>query len=256
MPFETKRQSARNTTLTFAAAFVLAATGCGAAGHRTVQSRQAAPASADTDGSAAAVSGPALAGSSRQARSTRPAPVDPLALPDELRITIVGAEKLSLVRTEIETEGRSRALVQLDGAISVTITNPSSSPVRLVHMNPTNLVFTRTSTGEIFSLLRPCSPALQTDLLALADLPDDEGGLAGLAERPPRNNQAFRRRSIPARGVARRSDTPGILASRALRAGRLDAGTRSGYFAADAKSEAHDTGMRPRADEDLSLIHI
>ena len=56
-----------------------------------------------------------------------------------------------------------------------------------------------------------------------------------LAKRPPRNKLAFLRRSIPARCVARRSHTPGMLAPRAFYAGRLDAGRRSVYFPPVAK---------------------
>ena len=62
------------------------------------------------------------------------------------------------------------------------------------------------------------------------------GRLLAQAKRPARNKLAFLRRSIPARGVARRSHTPGMFAPRALRAGRLEAGRRSVYFPPVAKS--------------------
>jgi len=79
------------------------------------------------------------------------------------------------------------------------------------------------------------------------------------AQGSSRNNLAFRRRCIPARGVARRSHTPGVLAPCALRAGRLDAGTRSGYFAPSpqgllrnnsrscGRADGRASGLRPRA---------
>jgi len=64
---------------------------------------------------------------------------------------------------------------------------------------------------------------------------DDGVTDAARPKRPAGNKLAFLRRSIPARRVARRSHTPGMLAPRALRAWRLDAGRRSVYFPPDAK---------------------
>jgi hypothetical protein len=105
-------------------------------------------------------------------RSDRPAP------PARLEIALRGAESLALVEFLAPGEKRGQGTVQLVGELSVSITNPGPAPVRLVHMNPANFVFTRVDTGASFSLLHPCEPGL---LVASMDTPprlSAEGELA------------------------------------------------------------------------------
>jgi hypothetical protein len=83
-----------------------------------------------------------------------------LAAPERLEIALRGVEKLSLVEFLAPGQKRGQGAVQLVGKITVSIKNPSETPVRLVHMNPANLVFTRVDSGAHFSLLHPCDPGL------------------------------------------------------------------------------------------------
>jgi hypothetical protein len=69
-------------------------------------------------------------------------------------------EGLRLVEYLMKGERPGGGTVHLTGAVTVTISNPSAAPVRLVHMDPANLVFTRLDTGERFSVLHPCEPGL------------------------------------------------------------------------------------------------
>jgi hypothetical protein len=83
-----------------------------------------------------------------------------LAVPERLEIALRGVEKLSLVELLAPGQKRGQGAVQLMGKIAVSIKNPSETPVRLVHMYPANLVFTRVDSGTHFSLLHPCDPGL------------------------------------------------------------------------------------------------
>lgn len=82
------------------------------------------------------------------------------AAPERLEIALGGVEALSLVELLAPGQKRGQGTVQLVGRITVSITNPAAAPVRLVHMNPANLVFTRVASGARFSLLHPCDPGL------------------------------------------------------------------------------------------------
>ena len=88
------------------------------------------------------------------------APLAKLAAPERLEIALRGVETLALVEFVAPGQKRGQGTVQLVGKIAVSITNPSETAVRLVHMNPANLVFTRVDSGARFSLLHPCDPGL------------------------------------------------------------------------------------------------
>ena len=83
-----------------------------------------------------------------------------LAAPERLEISLLGVENLSLVEYLAPGQKKGQGTVQLVGKITISIKNPSETPVRLVHMNPANLVFTRVDSGAQFSLLHPCDPGL------------------------------------------------------------------------------------------------
>jgi predicted small lipoprotein YifL len=83
-----------------------------------------------------------------------------LAVPARLEIALNGVEGLALVEYLAPGQKKGQGMVQLVGKITVSIKNPSGTPVRLVHMNPANLVFTRVDSGAQFSLLHPCDPGL------------------------------------------------------------------------------------------------
>ena len=89
-----------------------------------------------------------------------PAVLAELAVPERLEIALRGVESLALVEFLAPGQKRGQGTVQLVGMVAVSITNPSQTPVRLVHMNPANLVFTRVDSGTRFSLLHPCDPGL------------------------------------------------------------------------------------------------
>jgi len=86
-------------------------------------------------------------------------PPEPPA-PKALEIEVVGAKDLSLVEYLMKGERRGEGVTYLVGEVEITVRNPSKIPVELVHMDPANLVFTRTDTGEHFSMIHPCNPGL------------------------------------------------------------------------------------------------
>jgi len=79
-------------------------------------------------------------------------------VPQRLEIALRGVEALKLVEFLAPGVKRGAGAVQLVGEVAVSITNPSPVPVRLVHMNPANLVFTRVDSGAVRSMVHPCDP--------------------------------------------------------------------------------------------------
>jgi hypothetical protein len=103
---------------------------------------------------------------SRPADAGAPSIAPEPAAPDRLEIALTGADRLSLVEYLAPGQKRGQGTVQLDGKVAISITNPSAVPVRLVHMDPANLVFTRVDSGARFSLFHPCDPGLLVGRLA------------------------------------------------------------------------------------------
>lgn len=89
--------------------------------------------------------------------------------PDHLDIELEGAGTLKLVEYLMKGEKRGQGVTYLVGKIGVTVSNPSDIAVRLVHMEPANLVFTSEETGEHFSMLHPCDPGLLLGSVIEAD---------------------------------------------------------------------------------------
>jgi len=106
--------------------------------------------------------------------SAEPKPPEPAAPPAALEIALAEEQQLTLVEVLALGEKRGTGLVFLEGVVRVTLTNRWERPVRLVQMDPVNLVFTREDTGELFSLLHPCDPGLLLGPIADTSPTDEE----------------------------------------------------------------------------------
>jgi hypothetical protein len=106
----------------------------------------------------------------------RPAepPPEPAAPPAAIEIALAEEQPLALVEVLARGEKPGTGLVFLEGVVRVTLTSRWERPVRLVHMDPANLVFTRQDTGEAFSLLHPCDPGLLLGPAAETSAADEE----------------------------------------------------------------------------------